>query len=155
MKRIKPPLQEPGTGKPLGALGLVSFGLGSWKMGAWGLVLSGVLLLTLGCGPGAPPAADKPRALSALRMALQSWKSGEPPDSLKNTLSIQMVDPAWERGSKLEKFEIDETSAQPSGFDLGVPVKLWFENSGGSAKTIKYTVSTSPALVITRDFGGQ
>lgn len=153
MKRMKLPNPLKRTSIALWAFG--ARGMRALGLGMLGLLVAGVTPLILGCGQGPPPSADKTRALSALRTALQSWKVGESPDAVKNTLFIQMIDPAWERGAKLEKFEIEESLAQPSGFDLGVPVKMWIENSGGSAKTIKYTVSTSPALVITRDFGGQ
>lgn len=111
-------------------------------------------LITLGCGPGTPPPVDQAKAMKALGLALDAWKKGEKLEDLKQSQSIQMVEPAWEKGLKLKRFQIDEADAKPAGFDLGVPVKLWFENSEDEEpRVIRYTISTSPALVITRDYG--
>lgn len=121
---------------------------------AAGVLSAAISLLLAGCGQGPPPPTDKDQALKALHSALDAWKKGEKPETVKKDQSIQMLDPAWDKGLKLARYEIEEAHAKPSGFDLGVPVKLWFDNLENEPRTIKYTVSTSPALVITRDYGG-
>ncbi len=119
-----------------------------------GAILAVIGFALAGCGPGIPPPVDKDQAIKSLNSALAAWQKGDKPEDLKKAASIQMYDTAWDKGLKLTKFEIDDTAAKPSGFDLGVPVRLWFGNEEDGPRTIKYTITTSPAIVITRDYGG-
>jgi hypothetical protein len=113
------------------------------------------LLLAAGCsGPAPPPTPDKGEALAALRTALEAWQRGDKPDAHKNRQPpIQVIDPSWSQGTKLARFEIEADQAGPSGFDLGCPVKLWLGDKKDPLR-VKYTIATTPAVVVARDFGG-
>lgn len=121
-------------------------------------VIMGLAVLWIGltgCGPATPPLADKVQAIKSLTSALDAWKKGEKPEAVKQSLSIQMFDPAWDKGLKLKRFQIDESQSNHSGFDLVVPVKMWFETSEDEEpRIIKFSISTTPSLIITRNYEG-
>lgn len=119
--------------------------------------VAGVLLAGAAVGLGGcdrpPPQADKGEAVALLRAALEAWQAGEKPDALQaRTPPVVAVDPAWLDGTKLVKFEIDEGGAEPSGYDLSCPVKLWL----GTRPPVKvrFVVALAPNKVITREVGG-
>lgn len=117
------------------------------------LVLAAAVLAA-GCGKARPAMAPKGKALATLRTVLEAWQQGEQPASLGQRKSaISVADPAWGGGARLTRFEIDEDQAQPVGYDLKFPVKLWLEGKR-EPQRVKFTVSTSPARVVVRDFGG-
>jgi hypothetical protein len=115
------------------------------------LLAAGVVLAAVGCGGGPPDPPDKGEAVAALRTALEGWQRGDKPEALP---AIRVVDPDWARGARLTRFEIDEGQAQPAGYDMGVPVKLWLEEGRKNPRPVKYTITTRPAVVVVRDFGG-
>lgn len=116
-------------------------------------VLAG--LLGVGCGRTTPQPTDRVEALAVLRTVLEAWQMGDKPESLRQREPpIQVTDPAWIQGTRLAKFEIEENQTQPSGYNLGCPVKLWLRDGKKEPRRVKFTIATSPALVVTRDFGG-
>ena len=118
---------------------------------AFGMVLLG--LVSAGCGGSVPPTADKETAITALKCALDAWQKGEKPEALsRRDPSIQMVDADWSQGLKLSRYEIDESQVKPSGFDQGIPTKLWLVDGKKNPVAVNYTVATSPNLIITRNF---
>ncbi len=118
------------------------------------LVLAAVVGL-VGCGGGPPPPTDPAAGVAVLRAALEAWQAGETPDALKGrTPAVTVVDKDWTGGAKLARFEIDETAAQPNGYDLGCPVKLWLGDGKKPPVRVRYVVALSPNTVVTRDFGG-
>src|SRR4051794_11254922 len=119
------------------------------------LPLLAAALLAAGCGGPAARVPEPGEALPALRAALESWQQGESPDSLLGRRpAISVADPDWAQGARLVRFEIEEGGARPSGFDLGVPVRLWLGEGGKEPRQVRYTIATSPRLVVARDFGG-
>jgi hypothetical protein len=110
-------------------------------------------LISAGCGGSLPPTADKETAITSLKNALDAWQKGEKPEALsQRNQSIQMVDSDWSQGLKLSRYEIDETKVKPSGFDQGIPTKLWLVDGKKNPVVVNYTVATSPNLIITRNF---
>ena len=117
----------------------------------FGMVLLG--LISAGCGGSLPPTADKETAITSLKSALDAWQKGEKPEALsQRSQSIQMVDSDWAQGLKLSRYEIDESLVKPSGFDQGIPTKLWLVDGKKNPVVVNYTVATSPNLIITRNF---
>jgi hypothetical protein len=116
------------------------------------LMLSSLILLA-GCG-GAHAPADAVRGEDALRTALESWKSGDTPETLhKRRPAIYLNDPDWSAGKKLLNYEIVEP-LEPFGRQLRCAVKLTLESAKGGAKSEKrigYQVETNPAFVIARE----
>lgn len=107
-----------------------------------------------GCGGGPPPPTDKNDAVALLRTVLEAWQAGKSSNELKDGKpSVVVVDKSWSDGAKLAKFEIDETAAQPNGYDLSCPVKLWLGDGKKPPVTVRYIIALSPQKVVTRDFG--
>ncbi|HEV3023516.1 MAG TPA: hypothetical protein VGX76_13675 [Pirellulales bacterium] len=106
----------------------------------------------VGCGrPSAP--IDAPMARQALATALESWQAGDLPAKIRESLpAITMVDPEWEIGQKLERFEIVGPEVD-TGRNLICPVKLVFKVERGTetASQVKYVVGTSPVITIFRE----
>jgi len=110
----------------------------------------------IGCGGRRNAPADPAVARQSLATALESWKAGDLPSKIRESSpSITMVDPAWDIGQKLERFEIVGPEVE-SGVNLICPVKLVFKDQRGTESTsqIKYVVGTSPAITIFRDRSG-
>lgn len=121
-------------------------------LAACGLVAAAVALV--GCGGGAPPPPAPAEAAAALRTVLEAWQSGTKAEALKSgPAAITAVDSAWASGAKLARFEIDEAGAQPSGYDLSLPAKLWLGDGSGPPVKVRYVVALTPNRVVTRDFG--
>jgi hypothetical protein len=109
-------------------------------------------LLAVGCGRSNAP-TDVPSAKAALTAALESWKAGQPPDSLRQrSPSIVMVDEAWQKGEKLESFE-NVAPETDDGVNLHCTVKLAIngERDVRRSEQVTYIVGTSPMITIFRD----
>lgn len=107
-----------------------------------------------GCGGSPPPPTDKNDGVALLRTVLDAWQAGKTPNDLKDGRpSVTVVEKAWSDGTKLAKFEIDEGAAQPNGYDLSCPVKLWLGDGKKPPVSVRYVIALSPQKVVTRDFG--
>lgn len=107
-----------------------------------------------GCGGSPPPPTDKNDGVALLRTVLEAWQAGKSPNDLKNGQpSVTVVEKVWSDGAKLAKFEIDEVGAQPNGYDLGCPAKLWLGDGKKPPVTVRYVIALNPQKVVTRDFG--
>jgi hypothetical protein len=109
-------------------------------------------LLVVGCGRSNAP-TDVPSAKAALTAALECWKAGQSPDSLRQrSPSIIMVDDAWQKGDKLESFETVGPETD-DGVNLHCTVKLAINNEQGVRRSeqLAYIVGTSPTITIFRD----
>jgi hypothetical protein len=112
------------------------------------LVLSGLL----GCAEKAQQ-ADASTARTELRHALDAWKSGEKLSAYQEKVAPAIVnDPQWKKGMKLFSYELEDKES-PAGYDVKFVVKLFLEDGSGKKTEQKaaYTVSTAPALVVTRN----
>lgn len=119
----------------------------------WSLLAIVPMALT-GCSEGPPPPTDKGQAVTLLKQVLEEWKAGKTPTEVKNgTLAVTVSDTSWTTGAKLIQFEIVESEAQPSGYDLTCPVKLWIGDNKKPPIKTKYVIALKPNRVITRDFG--
>ena len=123
---------------------------------ASGLVLVAALTLA-GCrGSSVAYAVDPPRARDALKTALDTWKSGQTPDSLKSSstpMTVQDLD--WAGGAKLVDYQIlDDGKALDA--NLSVRVKLVLDGRNkktgkANEKAVWYLVTTSPSVTVFRD----
>jgi hypothetical protein len=118
-----------------------------------GLVLATMALLAAGCMKTRPEIVEADEALATLNAALEAWQSGATPATLREERSIIVTDPAWAKGAKLIKFEIEEDHTKQSGYDLVISAKLWLDDGRKSPQKAKFTVSTTPAQVVIRNFG--
>lgn len=118
------------------------------------MVLAATSIMLVGCGGSSPPQTDKSQGIEVLKNALEAWQGGQKPESLKDlSPALTMVDQSWKDGTKLAKFEIEADGAQPSGFDLNCPVKLWLGDGKKPPTKVRYIIALAPNRVITRDFG--
>jgi hypothetical protein len=111
------------------------------------------MLAAAGCGPRLPPPSDPKEARAALETALDTWKRGDAPDTLKQrTPPIQFADLDWDKGARLLKYEI--ASEERRGVGMRVTVKMSLEAKGGQRRetTTVYTAETQPRIVIVPEF---
>jgi hypothetical protein len=107
-----------------------------------------------GCGGegSVPVAADEDAARKVLDEALSAWQKGETLAAMKQaTPSITVVDPSWESGEALKKFEV-VSDGKPSGSERAFTVKLWLEKSKSKdgSQQVVYKVGTSPIATVFR-----
>lgn len=111
--------------------------------------------LLSGCsGPAKSARVEPSRAREALRTALESWKKGEPIESLKSASPpIVAQDFDWMAGSKLVGYEVTGDGKDDDA-NLRIPVRLTLRNTQGAEvqKSVSYVVGTSPAITVFRDF---
>ena len=96
---------------------------------------------------------DAAGARQALRTTLESWKKGEPIESLKDqTPTIVAQDLDWESGSTLVGFNVLDDGKDES-ISLRIPVELTLQNKAGKEvkKKVKYMVGTSPVITVFRE----
>jgi hypothetical protein len=116
-----------------------------------GLAAALTLIALSGCQP-VPTSSDPDRAREILRYALNAWKNGEHPNSLKQARPpVTAADRQWEQGMKLLDYEITR-DGQLSGFDVQFSVRLSLQDVAGKPFTERaiYNVSTTPAQVVVR-----
>lgn len=131
-------------------------------MGSMGVVIVclGVLasLVMTGCSnPSLAHAVDPPRALDALKTALDEWKKGGDPKSLADSPTPMTVqDLEWSGGAKLIDYQI-LSDGKPEDANLRVQVKLNLTPAAGKSKPknvekkVWYLIGTSPKLTVFRD----
>ena len=117
--------------------------------------LSLVSLLTVGgCGKDyTPPAStDAAQGREALKTALDAWKSGATPQSLRAANpAVHVADEDWEGGFRLESYQIGERG-QATGTSYQCPVSLTLRDPQGGPVTrqVTYAVATDPAVSVVR-----
>jgi hypothetical protein len=87
-----------------------------------------------------------------LRVALDTWKKGAAPGSLKEgEPSIQIVDHQWRSGYQLIRYQVGND--RPLGANLRCQVQLALKNPKGKSlqKKAVYSVGTSPVLTVVRE----
>ncbi|MFO1045509.1 MAG: hypothetical protein U0941_27325 [Planctomycetaceae bacterium] len=101
-----------------------------------------------GCGPSARTySLNTDLARSSVKEAMQAWVDGKSPKDLKPRIIVS--DPEWESGAKLESFEFVPNDELVDGSNLHLRVKRKLSIRGqASESTVKYIVSTSPAITI-------
>ena len=78
---------------------------------------------------------------------MQAWVDGKSPKDLKPRIIVS--DAEWESGAKLESFEFVPNDELVDGSNLHLRVKRKLSIRGqASESTVKYIVSTSPAITI-------
>ncbi len=98
-----------------------------------------------GCSSGdvASHPLDEELARTSLKHAMQAWADGKTPQDLRP--EIVVGDSAWERGDKLDSFEILDQEETTDGSNLHIPVR---RKLGSKESTVTYIVGTSPVISI-------
>jgi hypothetical protein len=117
----------------------------------WLLLLIG--LFSPGCGGrDLPPPADPDQARAALRSALEAWKKGERPESLRDhNPPTYVADHDWSQGYQLERFEVSPKD-QMSGLNLRCTVNLFLRDAEGNTweSQVVYLIETGSSVSIIR-----
>jgi hypothetical protein len=120
---------------------------------AWRGLPTVPLMIASGCGGlDRPQPADPDLARDALRVVLDAWKGGGPPDALAGKQPpVYVRDHEWQVGLSLLEYEV--TADEPRGADLRCRVWLTVRDGRGKKyrKTAYYGVGTSPALTVVRE----
>jgi hypothetical protein len=119
--------------------------------GSWLWVLAAALPLAVGCTASPPGPADAQRARDTLRLALDTWKQGEAPNSLKGKRpAVYVNDHEWTAGVRLVGYEVVGDEAR--GANLRCRVRLSLQDKQGQLvqKDALYGVGTNPALTVIR-----
>ena len=111
-----------------------------------------LLLLAAGCGKGLPPEMDANQAREALTAALDAWKAGRSPDTLRqNTPPVDFRDVAWERGARLTGYQVK--AEERFGLSVRFTVGLRLQQNGGDRERVAvYNVDAGPTVVIRPNF---
>ncbi|MFN7292742.1 MAG: hypothetical protein ACK5YR_20440 [Pirellula sp.] len=115
-----------------------------------------VLLSILGC-TGAPSVSnsDPTKAKEIAITILDAWKQGETMESLKQkTPPMFAVIDLWKDGSKLNSYEIIG-EGEMVGPNIRFQVRFNCQDKAGKKvdKTIKYLVTTTPAITFIKEDG--
>ena len=106
-----------------------------------------------GCGVRQRAAPlDEELARSSLKAALDGWKKGDSPATLKNgSPSIIAQDPDWVTGARLVAYEYAGDSRRVAE-NLFVPVKLTLKAKNGkqTSQSVTYVIGTSPHVMVFR-----
>jgi hypothetical protein len=108
-----------------------------------------------GCGNDTTPVptpADQGEARKTLDQALSAWQKGVTVEGMKKeSPSILVADPRWEKGVALKKFEV-RGDGKPSGAEQVFAVTLWLSDSGGAEtkEPVEFRVGTKPILTVFR-----
>jgi len=105
-----------------------------------------------GCAKNKPK-ANPDVARETLRVALDSWKKGQPPDALNDRdPPILVTDHEWRGGFALLEYKI-AAKDQLFGSDLRCQVELSLQNPKGKtiSKKATYSVGTNRVLTIVRE----
>lgn len=107
-------------------------------------------LMSMGCDGPRGQAVNPTTAKEVCKTFLQAWQDGKRAEDLKP--GIIGADREWSVGKKLVAFEILPDEAN-QGTQLRMSVKLTLKDSKGaeSKSTVKYVVSTAPAVTVLRD----
>ncbi len=109
---------------------------------------------TAGCAKQQHAAPVNPEvARESLRTALETWKRGEAPDSLRQASpSITVQDMDWRQGYRLVDYEIVGDGVYDNA-NLRCPVKLSLRDPQGRPVTrrVTYMVGTDPQITVFRE----
>jgi len=115
--------------------------------GAAGLAL--LLCLAGGCGKGLPPETDAGQAREAIVAALDAWKEGRAPETLRERRPpVDFRDVQWENGSRLTAYEVK--GEERSGLSVRFTVQLALQEKGGGSRerVVVYNVDAGQTMVI-------
>src|SRR5262249_12813272 len=112
-----------------------------------------VLLAVAGCSNRQPSQADADEARAALTAALDAWKDGGSPDSLRDRKPPgDFRDAHWDGGNRLTRYVVK--SEERSGLSVRFTVELQLQHKDGTSRqrVVNYNADAGKAVVIRPDF---
>lgn len=119
------------------------------------LFLLALIVVAVGCGKGdmAPPAESDPaQAKQALTQALDAWRAGSKPESLRQASpSVIVSDEEWAGGAQLTSYQI-QGEGKKFGPSIRINATLEVRGANGQAerKTALYQIATNPVITVNR-----
>ena len=114
-----------------------------------------VCMLHAGCSPSVAPMSDAGKAKELLQTSLDAWKSGANlDDRRKASPPIYVTEDLWRSGAKLSEYKlVGESEVLGSNIRFMVDLKCTTKSGKAMEKTVRYLVTTQPALTIVREEG--
>ncbi len=119
------------------------------------LGVAAVLLWQSGCSPAAVPMSDTNKAKELVQSMLDEWKAGTSMDGMKlRNPPIYVTEDLWRSSAKLDDYALVGES-EVLGSNIRFQVKLKCTNKSGKLieKSVRYIVTTQPALTMVREDG--
>jgi hypothetical protein len=116
-------------------------------------IASLLVLLPAGCQKRLPPETDPNKARAALTAALDAWKEGRPPESLRALEPpVDFRDTHWDNGSRLIRYRVK--AEERSGVSVRFTVELSLQQKDGATRerVVAYNADAGQAVVIRPDF---
>jgi hypothetical protein len=115
------------------------------------VILVGLMFLP-GCRRGIDPDADQGTADSALRTAMEAWKSGKSQADLENgSPSIIFNEDDLRVGKQLIDFKMESSTMRGRQVHCGVRLSLKEKDGKEVERKAVYIIDTTPRIVIVRD----
>lgn len=117
-------------------------------------IAAAVFLFQFGCGPAKAPMSDASQAKELLQSMLNEWKAGTKMDGMKQrNPPIYVTEDLWRGSNKLVDYELVGES-ETLGSNIRFQVKLKCGKGSKSVeKSVRYLVTTRPALTMVREEG--
>jgi prepilin-type N-terminal cleavage/methylation domain-containing protein len=97
-------------------------------------------------------AADHAAYVKIVKRALESWKKGQRPRTLRESSpAISVLDRDWEARYRLVKYQIGDCTAENECIRCSVRLSLRDPQGRLSTKGVTYRVRTSPGLAVARE----
>jgi hypothetical protein len=119
------------------------------------LCVAAVFFFQIGCAPATAPMSDAKKAKELLQSMLDEWKAGTSMDGMKHRdPPIYVIEDLWRSGNKLDNYTLVGES-ETLGSNIRFEVELKCNNESGKVieKSVRYIVTTQPALTMVREEG--
>ncbi len=120
-----------------------------------GFALVALTLMLAGCSPTKAPMSDAAKAKELLQKMLGEWQSGTKLGEIRKlSPPVYVTEDLWRNGAKLDEFSLADDS-EVLGSNIRIQVKLKCSSTNGKVdeKSVRYLVTTQPALTIAREEG--
>ena len=127
--------------------------IGSIRRCSAGLLVA--LLCTMGCSPRTAPMSDAAKANELLQSMLNEWKSGTSLAEIKKrNPPVYVTEDLWRAGATLDEFTmLGDREVLGSNIRFQVKLKCLSKNGKAMERSVRYIVTTQPALTIVREEG--
>ena len=112
-------------------------------------------MLLVGCSPTTAPMSDAAKAKELLQKMLGEWQSGTKLGEIKKlSPPVYITEDLWRNGAILDEFSLADDS-EVLGSNIRIQVKLKCSSKNGKVveRSVRYLVTTQPALTIAREEG--
>ena len=119
------------------------------------LLLLATVTMLLGCGPVQAPVSDPEQATKLVAQVMGEWKLGKKwGETKQQTPPIYVTEDLWRNGLTLNDFSLIG-NGELLGTSVRVQVNLKCTDKNGKviSRSVRYLVTTKPALTVMREEG--